>query len=59
VKAGTIQAQSGGIAKGILGLLAKPGPNGEKAITVPLTLQQHRLFLGPAAVAEVPPIKWE
>jgi hypothetical protein len=59
VKAGAIQAQSGGIAKGILSLLAKPGPNGEKAITVPLTLQQRRLFLGPAAVAEVPPIKWE
>ncbi len=59
VKGGALRAENGSIAKGILALLAKPGPNGEKAITVPLSVQQRRLFLGPAAVAELPRIGWE
>ncbi len=59
VKTGTLRAENGGIAKAILGLLAKPGPNGEQAITVPFSVQQRRLYLGPAAVAELPHIDWE
>lgn len=59
VTAGTLQPQDAGIVKAVLGLLAKPGPNGEKAITVPLTLQQSRLYLGPAALGRVPRINWE
>lgn len=59
VTAGTLQPQDAGIVKAVLGVLAKPGPNGEKAITVPLTLQQNRLYLGPAALGRVPRISWE
>lgn len=59
VTAGTLQPQDAGIVKAVLGVLAKPGPSGEKAITVPLTLQQSRLYLGPAALGRVPRISWE
>jgi hypothetical protein len=59
VKTGSLRAENGGIAKAILGLLAKPGPNGEQAINVPFSVQQRRLYLGPAAVAELPHIDWE
>ena len=47
------------LAAAVLGVLARPGPSGEKAITVPLTLQQSRLYLGPAALGRVPRISWE
>jgi len=59
VTAGALQSQDATIVKAVLGLLAKPGPSGEKAITVPLSLQQSRLYLGPAAIGTVPPIHWE
>jgi hypothetical protein len=59
VTAGTLQPQDAGIVKAVLGVLAKPGPSGEKAITVPLTLQQGRLYLGPAALGQVPRINWQ
>jgi hypothetical protein len=59
VTAGTLQPQDAGIVKAVLGVLARPGPSGEKAITVPLTLQQSRLYLGPAALGRVPRISWE
>jgi hypothetical protein len=59
VTAGTLQPQDAGIVKAVLGLLAKPGPSGDKAITVPLTLQQSRIYLGPAALGRVPRINWQ
>jgi len=59
VTAGTLQPQDAGIVKEVLGVLATPGPRGEKAITVPLTVQQSRIFLGPAALGRVPRIDWK
>lgn len=59
VTAGTLQPQDAGIVKAVLGLLAKPGPSGDKAITVPLTLQEGRIYLGPASLGRVPRITWE
>lgn len=59
VSTGTLQASDATIAKAVLDLLAKPAADGQKAITVPLTLQQDRLFLGPAAIAQFAPIQWE
>ncbi len=54
-----MSAQNGDLAKMVLGLLAKPGPDGQKQITAPLTVQDNRLYLGPATVARVPVINWE
>ncbi|HXP13125.1 MAG TPA: DUF2125 domain-containing protein [Stellaceae bacterium] len=56
---GVMSAQNGDLAKMVLGLLAKPGPDGQKQITAPLTVQDNRLYLGPATVARVPVINWE
>jgi hypothetical protein len=59
VAGGTLSAQNGELAKAVLGLLAKPGPDGQKQITAPITVQDNRFYIGPAAVARVPPINWE
>ncbi len=59
VGASAMSAQNGDLAKMVLGLLAKPGSDGQKQITAPLTVQNNRLYLGPAAVARVPVINWE
>jgi len=59
VSSGALQPADAVIAKAVLGLLAKPAPNGDKAITVPLTVQRDRVFLGSAAIASLPRINWE
>jgi hypothetical protein len=59
VTAGVLHQQDATIVKAVLSVLAKPGPSGEKAITVPLTVQQSRIYLGPAAIGTLPPINWE
>lgn len=59
VTSGALQPADAGLAKAVLGLLAKPGPGGEKAITVPLTLQKDRIYLGSAVIASIPHISWE
>lgn len=59
VESGTLQPGAAGAVKGVLSLLARPGADGEKTITAPLTLQQGRIFLGPAAIGTVPRIRWE
>jgi 3-hydroxyisobutyrate dehydrogenase-like beta-hydroxyacid dehydrogenase len=39
--------------------LARPnGGNGDKAITLPMTIQNQQLYLGPAKLANIPRISW-
>jgi hypothetical protein len=59
VMTGTLKADQAGIAKTFLGLLAKPNADGQKAITMPMTLQSQQLYLGPAKIADVPTIPWQ
>lgn len=59
VSSGALLPADADLVKTILAVLAKPGPNGEKAITVPITLQNSRIFLGPAAIGKIPHIRWE
>lgn len=59
VMTGALRPEQASAAKAVLGLLAKPdGKGGENAITLPLTIQNEQLFLGPAKIATVPPIPW-
>jgi len=58
VMTGTLKPDQAGAAKAVLGLLAKPNAEGQKAITLPLTMQNRQVFLGPAKIAEIPPIPW-
>ncbi|HEY1503478.1 MAG TPA: DUF2125 domain-containing protein [Stellaceae bacterium] len=58
VKTGTLKPSDAGAAKMVLGLLARPNGNGDKALTFPMTIQSQRLYLGPAKLANIPPIPW-
>jgi hypothetical protein len=59
VKTGALKPSDAGAAKAVLGLLARPnGNNGNKAITLPMTIQNQQLYLGPAKLANIPPIAW-
>ncbi len=59
VMTGTLKADQAGLAKSFLGLLAKPNADGQKAITLPMTLQSQQIYLGPAKIADVPTIPWQ
>lgn len=59
VKAGALKPSDAGAAKIVLGLLARPNGNGDKALTLPMTIQNRQLYLGPAKLANIPPIPWE
>lgn len=59
VMTGALRPEQASAAKAVLGLLAKPNGSGQSAITLPITLQNQQLFLGPAKIATVPPIPWD
>jgi hypothetical protein len=59
VAGGTLRPDDASLAKVVLGLMAKPGVDGKKQLTLPVTLQNRRLFLGPAQIAVLPAITWE
>jgi hypothetical protein len=42
-----------------LNMLAKPGPDGKPQITAPFTIQNGRMYLGPARLGAIPRIVWE
>src|SRR5262249_44415292 len=57
--AGAIKPNDGALAKIALGLLAKPGPSGERQITAPIAVQEGRLFVGPVRLMTLPKISWD
>lgn len=59
VAAGVVGPRDGGLAKILLGVLAKPSPvDGTPELTVPLTLQDGYLWAGPAKLVPLPTIMW-
>jgi hypothetical protein len=56
VAKGQVKAQEASIAKIVLGLLAQPAADGGSEVTVPITAQDGKLFLGPVAVATLRPL---
>ncbi len=59
VASGALRAKNANTVKLVLGLLAKPGPDGQKQLTLPVSIQNERLYLGPAEIAVLPPITWK
>jgi hypothetical protein len=59
VAAGNLRAGDANLIKIALGLMAKTGPDGQKQITVPVSLQNGRVYLGPAQIAILPRLTWE
>lgn len=58
VNAGDLRPKDAGIAKIVLGVLARPGPDGRPQIKAPIRIQDEHLFLGPAKIADLPRIEW-
>jgi hypothetical protein len=57
-KAGIVnpdQAQMAGLA---FGLLSRPGADGAPELTLPVSIQNRVLSLGPVALAKMPELKW-
>jgi len=42
-----------------LNTLARPGPDGKPQITAPFTIQNGKMYLGPARLGSAPRIVWE
>ncbi len=42
-----------------LNTLAKPGPDGKPQIMAPFAIQNGRVYIGPARLGRMPPIRWE
>ena len=40
-------------------MMAKPGADGKKRLTLPVSLQNDRIYLGPAQIARLPRFTWE
>jgi hypothetical protein len=59
VASGNLPADNANFVKIFLGLMAKPGEDGKKRLTLPLSLQNDRIFLGPAQIARLPRFTWE
>ncbi|HLN25576.1 MAG TPA: DUF2125 domain-containing protein [Patescibacteria group bacterium] len=58
-RAGTVRAKDAGLAKIVLGLLSRPAADGVQELTVPLTVQNRTLFVGPAGLLKIPQMNWE
>lgn len=59
VAKGLVKARDGATAKVVLGLLAKePEGGGAPEVTVPLTVQNGRLYVGPVVLFRLPKVPW-
>ena len=56
--AGTIEPRQAGFAKAVVRAIALPGGNGD-TVRLPLTIQDRRVYVGPAPIASLPPVKWK
>jgi len=59
VASGDLPAGNANFVKAFLGLMAKPGADGKKRLTLPVSLQNDRIYLGPAQIARLPRFTWE
>jgi len=56
---GAVDPRDGSLAKVVLSVLSKPSPvDGRPELTVPLSLQDGHLWIGPAKLAPLPHIEW-
>ena len=59
VEAEWVRPTEGAAAKVVLNLVSKPGPDGVAEVHVPLTVQDGGVFVGPASLMALPPVRWE
>src|SRR5690348_15582699 len=58
VSAGALPENDAGMARIVLNMIAQQGNDGRKQIQLPISAQNRRLYLGPAAIAKIPAIDW-
>ena len=58
VSAGALPEGDAGMARIVLNMIAQQGDDGRKQIQLPISAQNRRLYLGPAAIAKIPTIDW-
>jgi hypothetical protein len=59
VAADQMTPEQGSMVEIALTSLAKPGPDGKPQITAPFTIQNGKMYLGPAPLGAAPHIVWE
>ena len=59
VDAGWLASRAAGFAKSVLHAIAAPDGKGADTLHLPLTLENQRLYLGPAAIAVLPHVTWK
>ncbi|HUZ71839.1 MAG TPA: DUF2125 domain-containing protein [Stellaceae bacterium] len=59
VDAGWLAARYAGVAKSVLHAIAATDAGGTDALHMPLTIEDQRLYIGPAAIAVMPRITWQ
>lgn len=57
VAAGAIEPRFAGFAKAVMSAISTPGEDGKTA-QVPVTVQNQRLYVGPATIAALPHVTW-
>ncbi|EKV29259.1 hypothetical protein C882_0566 [Caenispirillum salinarum AK4] len=56
---GVIRPRDASVAKVVLGVMARQPPDGgPAALDLPITIQDRMFYLGPVALAELPPLRW-
>ncbi|WP_142850560.1 DUF2125 domain-containing protein [Telmatospirillum sp. J64-1] len=56
---GAIGRQEAEMLKLVLGLISRPGADGRPSLTVPVTVQDRTLSVGPVPVTRLPRVVWE
>lgn len=59
VRARQVRERDADMAKFVLNMVARATPGGENTVTVPVTIQDRRLFIGPAGLMNLPRINWD
>jgi hypothetical protein len=57
VASGALQQRFAGFAKSVMHAIATPGDDGGK-VHLPVTVQDQRIYIGPATVAALPHVTW-
>jgi len=58
-KSGFIQSNTALLAKVILGGISKRSANGKRIVSLPLTIQDRKLSIGPVSLMAIPFINWD
>lgn len=57
-RSGVVRPKDAGMVKLVFGLMMKPDKNGAQALSVPVTIQNRVLSIGPAKLFELPVLTW-